>query len=175
MKRTLRKTVEYRHPPERVWRALTDSRALAAWLMPNDFVPEVGHEFQFRTDPAPGFDGIVNCKVLELDPPSAMRWSWRGGPIDTVVSFRLEPIADGTRLHFEQAGFDGLKAVLVSFILGSGFGKMYKKLLPAVLDQLADGSFDAGGDDAPSPTCEPASKATARVIGAVADKVPARK
>ena len=27
-------------PPERVWRALTDSVLIADWLMPNDFLPE---------------------------------------------------------------------------------------------------------------------------------------
>ena len=46
------------HPPEKVWRALTDPQLLAAWLMPNDFEPRVGHRFTFRTDPVPahGFD-----------------------------------------------------------------------------------------------------------------------
>jgi uncharacterized protein YndB with AHSA1/START domain len=42
------------HPPARVWRALTDPDLLARWLMPNDFRPEVGHTFTFRTDPRPG-------------------------------------------------------------------------------------------------------------------------
>src|SRR6185437_4413393 len=78
-------TVEYPYPPERVWAALTSSEALAAWLMPNDFVAEVGHDFTLRTKPAPGFDGIVRCRVLELDPPARMVWSWAGGNIDTTV------------------------------------------------------------------------------------------
>lgn len=30
----------------------------------NDFEPRIGHRFQFRTEPAPGFDGVVNCEVL---------------------------------------------------------------------------------------------------------------
>ena len=63
------------HPPEKVWRALTDSAVLASWLMPNDFQPRIGHRFTFRTEPVPthGFDGIVHCEVLELVPPG-----WRG-------------------------------------------------------------------------------------------------
>jgi uncharacterized protein YndB with AHSA1/START domain len=52
-------TVVYPHPIDQVWAALTSSAALAAWLMPNDFQPEVGHTFTFTTKPAPGFDGIV--------------------------------------------------------------------------------------------------------------------
>ena len=50
--------MEYPYPPERVWAALTSSEALAAWLMPNDFVPEVGHGFTLRTKPAPSFHGL---------------------------------------------------------------------------------------------------------------------
>jgi uncharacterized protein YndB with AHSA1/START domain len=52
-------TVVYPHPIDQVWAALTSSAALAAWLMPNDFQPEVGRTFTFTTKPAPGFDGIV--------------------------------------------------------------------------------------------------------------------
>ncbi len=47
-------------------------------VMPNNFEPHVGHEFQFRTKPAPGFDGIVNCVVLEVEPPRPAGWSIHG-------------------------------------------------------------------------------------------------
>lgn len=134
----LYKTVDYDHPPERVWRALTTSEILARWLMPNDFEPRVGHRFEFRTDPGPGFDGVVSCEVLELDAPHHMVWGWRGGPIDTTVHFRLEPMASGgTTLHFEQRGFQGPMGFIVRKILGAGFAKMYHELLPAELDRLA--------------------------------------
>ena len=51
--------VEYPHPIERVWRALTDAKALGRWLMPNDFVPQVGHEFTFRTTADQMWNGVV--------------------------------------------------------------------------------------------------------------------
>lgn len=141
MKRDLRVQRDYPHPPELVWRALTEPALIARWLMDNDFSPEVGHRFILRTDPAPGFDGIVHCEVLDLEAPRRMRWSWRGGPIDTVVTFTLSetwtPRGTGTRLLVEHTGFQGLPAVLVSFILGSGNGNIYGKLLPALLDELA--------------------------------------
>ena len=69
MKADIDASVVYPHPVDRVWAALTSSEALAAWLMPNDFEPVVGHRFTFRTKPAAGFDGMVRCEVLELDPP----------------------------------------------------------------------------------------------------------
>src|SRR3954462_6913101 len=92
----------YPHSPHRVWTALTDSRAMAEWLMRNDFEPRLGHRFQFRTKPAPGFDGVVHCEVTELDPPRRLAYTWKGGSIDTIVTWTLEPVADGTRVKFEQ-------------------------------------------------------------------------
>jgi uncharacterized protein YndB with AHSA1/START domain len=131
-------TVVYPHPPERVWAALTSSEALAAWLMPNDFVPTVGHAFTFTTKPAPGFDGIVRCQVLELDPPTRMVWSWAGGRIDTTVTFTLQPAGAGqTRLRMHQVGFHGLAAQLTRRILAGGYPRILGQRLPVYLDQQA--------------------------------------
>jgi len=105
LKRDLRFEVTYPHPIERVWRALTDSRAIAEWLMPNDFAPRVGHKFQFRTKPQYGWDGIVNCEVLECVPPRRLVFTWKSSALDTVLAITLEPAAEGTKLVMEQTGF----------------------------------------------------------------------
>ena len=39
------------HPPEKLWRALTESPLLAQWMMNNDFAPVVGRKFQFHNEP----------------------------------------------------------------------------------------------------------------------------
>ena len=90
MKADIDATVEYPHPPERVWAALTSSEALAAWLMPNDFVPEVGHGSRSGPGPRRVRRHGPAGRVLELDPPPRMVWSWAGGNIDTTVTFTLE-------------------------------------------------------------------------------------
>ncbi|HPF37466.1 MAG TPA: SRPBCC domain-containing protein [Phycisphaerae bacterium] len=134
--------VEYPHPPRKVWFALTDSDAIAAWLMENNFKPEVGHEFTLRTDPAPGFDGVVHCKVIELVEEKRLSFSWRGGPLDTIATFELRPTAVGTELTFTQTGFSGFKSNLTRLILRSGSKKIYHRLLPALLDRIdADGAL----------------------------------
>lgn len=143
MKRDVRLSRVYPHPPELVWRALTDPTLLGEWLMPNDFRPEVGHAFTMRSEPQPGWDGVVRLKVLALEPPSLMRWSWKGGPLDTEVTFRLEPeivlSQPATRLTLEHTGFRGAPAILVSFIMGAGWGDMMARLFPALLEELARG------------------------------------
>lgn len=137
MKRELTFEVVYPHPPERVWRALTDPRALAAWLMPNDFEPRVGHCFQFRTAPAPGFDGIVRCAVIEVDPPRRLAYTWQGGPQrqPTVVTWTLEAAGSATRVRLEHTGFEGLGGLAVSFMLGRGWRGKVLRQLAAHLDR----------------------------------------
>ena len=55
----LNKEVFYSHPPERVWLLLTNRRALAAWLMENDFEPRVGCKFSFYSQSLPGIDTSI--------------------------------------------------------------------------------------------------------------------
>jgi uncharacterized protein YndB with AHSA1/START domain len=139
MKADIDVTVSYPHPVSRVWEALTSSEALAAWLMPNDFKPVVAHRFTFRTKPAPGFDGIVRCEVLELEAPRRMVWSWAGGNIDTTVTWTLDQTSDGgTRLRMHQVGFHGLGAQLTRAILAGGYPRILGQRLPAYLDRAAD-------------------------------------
>jgi uncharacterized protein YndB with AHSA1/START domain len=106
--RTIRVDEFLAHPPARVWRALTDPVLLAKWLMPNDFRPEVGHRFTFLTDPRPnvGFDGVVHCEVLVVEPERLLRIGWRGGTLDTTVTWTLTSEGRGTRLFLEHDGFD---------------------------------------------------------------------
>lgn len=129
MMRELRRTIDYPHPRERVWRALTDAEALAVWLMPNDFAPRVGHLFHLRATPAPGFSGLIACEVLELREPERMVWSWRTETLDSLVVFTLEATARGTRLRFRQTGFAGLDGLLNRAILEGGVETFYRRRL----------------------------------------------
>jgi uncharacterized protein YndB with AHSA1/START domain len=94
------------HPPEKVWRALTEPELLAEWLLPVvDFKLEPGAEFTLRSQPQPGWDGIVNCRLLELEPEKKISYRWVVGDIDTLVTFALTPTASGTHLSIVQSGF----------------------------------------------------------------------
>jgi len=136
----LRFVEEYPYPPDRVWRALTTAEAIADWLMPNNFEPRVGHRFEMRTKPAPGFDGIVKCEVTVLDPPKQLAFTWRGGGLDTVATFTLEPIDTGTRLTLVHSGFKGMKGWMVSKILGGGWrSKILRVYLPAAVGRIGPG------------------------------------
>ena len=94
------------HSPEKVWRALTDPVLLTEWLLPViELKLEPGAAFTFMTQPQPGWDGIVNCRFLEIEAHRKLSYTWVVGDIDTVVTFTLTPTASGTRLSLVQSGF----------------------------------------------------------------------
>jgi uncharacterized protein YndB with AHSA1/START domain len=101
------------NPAKAVWEYLTKPELMELWLMKNDFQLLVGHEFQFRSNPAPAikFDGIVFCKVLEIIPFKKLSYSWKCGPgkgeilVDSIVEWTLNPKDNGTELLLDHSGF----------------------------------------------------------------------
>ena len=95
------------HPPEKIWRALTEPHLIAEWLMKNDFRPDVGHRFNLTGE----WGGVLDCEVLDIEPHRTLSYSWNFTHEDaafdlrSVVTFTLTPTAAGTHLRVEQSGF----------------------------------------------------------------------
>ena len=103
---TLSLEFDLQHPPEKVWRALTDPVLLAEWLLPVvDLHLEPGAAFTFKTQAYPGWDGTVSCRFVEIEPQRKLSYTWCVPFLDTVVTFTLTPTAAGTRLSLVQSGF----------------------------------------------------------------------
>jgi len=99
---------ELHHPPEKVWRALTDPVLLTEWLLPVvELELEPGAAFTFKTQPHSGWDGVVSCRILEIEVHRKLSYTWAVGDmgLNTVVTFALTPTASGTRLSLAQSGF----------------------------------------------------------------------
>jgi uncharacterized protein YndB with AHSA1/START domain len=103
----------YEQSPNEVWEYLTQAELIALWLMPNNFKPVAGNEFQFTAKPIPSLDldGIFYCKVIEIVPFQKLTYSWKGGSgdgiftLDTIVEWTLEKYENGTKLFLKQSGF----------------------------------------------------------------------
>jgi uncharacterized protein YndB with AHSA1/START domain len=100
---------EMPHPPEKIWRALTQPHLIAEWLMANDFMPVVDHRFKFRADYLP--NGALDCEVLVVEPNKTLSYSWDSTSdnpafaVKSVVTWTLTPTKTGTHLRMEQSGF----------------------------------------------------------------------
>jgi uncharacterized protein YndB with AHSA1/START domain len=93
------------HPPEKLWRALTENTLIAQWMMKNDFEPVIGRKFQFRSDPVPKWDGVIDCEVMIVDPLKQLSYTWSTMGAEFVVLWTLTPAEGGTHVRMEQSGF----------------------------------------------------------------------
>jgi uncharacterized protein YndB with AHSA1/START domain len=102
---------EMPHPPQKIWRALTQAPLIAEWLMQNDFEPVVGHRFNFRAAPVMGWNGVTDCEVLEIVPLQRLVYNWNASGeqapdgLKTIVTWTLTPRENGTHVRMEQSGF----------------------------------------------------------------------
>lgn len=96
---------EFPYPPERVWRALTESSLIEQWLMKNDFQPVAGHSFTLRADPVPNWNGVIDCQVIAVEPSKTLSYSWGAFGLGTVVTFTLTATDAGTHVRMEHSGF----------------------------------------------------------------------
>ncbi|HEY4199111.1 MAG TPA: SRPBCC domain-containing protein [Devosiaceae bacterium] len=103
------------HTPEMLWRTLTTAKLMGRWLMvPAGFEPVEGRHFTYQTTPAGAWDGTIHCQVLEVKPNERLVYAWKGGDegnagygsrLDTVVTFSLARVENGTRLRLLHSGF----------------------------------------------------------------------
>jgi uncharacterized protein YndB with AHSA1/START domain len=119
MNRNLKFERYYRHSPARVWQALTDSKVLARWYLDNDFRPIVGHQFTFRATPESGLDGILSGRVVFVDEPYQLIYTFCGSfmKYETTVKWTLAPDGIGTRLTLQHNGFTGLSEAAVNAVM----------------------------------------------------------
>jgi uncharacterized protein YndB with AHSA1/START domain len=91
---------EMPHPPEKIWRALTQPHLIEEWLMKNDFKPAADHRFKLSAD-----WGAVDCQVLDIVPNKMLSYTWGAYGLASIVTWTLTPTGTGTRLRMEQSGF----------------------------------------------------------------------
>jgi uncharacterized protein YndB with AHSA1/START domain len=117
----IRKQVDMKAAPTRVWDALTDAGQFGAWFgvrMDTPFV--VGHPAGGQIT-YPGYEHVrFEVLVEEMKAPTLFVLRWHPYAIDpkvdysgepmTRIEFRLEPVGTGTRLTVTETGFDSIPA-----------------------------------------------------------------
>ncbi|AIE61142.1 SRPBCC family protein [Bacillus methanolicus] len=90
----IRKTTVFNAPIHKVWEAVATTEGIAAWFMPNNFEPKVGYEFTLQSPFGPS-----PCKVLELDPPYRLSFSWDKSWRVSLELKELEGKTEFTLIH----------------------------------------------------------------------------
>lgn len=87
----LRFTRRLAHPPEKVWRALTEPEHLAAWF-PTTIEGERAAGARLRFAFPGGEAPPVRGEMISYDPPALLEFRWGD---DDTLRFELEPDDDG--------------------------------------------------------------------------------
>ena len=127
------------HAPETIWKTLTSGELMARWLrMPaTGFEPMKGKRFTYKTTAGGSWDGVIHCEVLEATPNVRLVYSWKSGhaenvgygaALDTVVTFTLSSVGNGTRLRLVHSGFVLPRNEMAFKNMGDG----WKKVVPTI-------------------------------------------
>ncbi|WP_406631250.1 SRPBCC domain-containing protein [Amycolatopsis sp. WGS_07] len=109
----IERTVEFAHPPAKVWAALTTAEGLGSWFGDSAAIDlRPGGPAEVRWDG--GY--LIDLTVERVEEPTVFGFAWKmpglpeDEPYHTHVEFTLEPIAAGTRLHVVETGFARMPA-----------------------------------------------------------------
>lgn len=126
------------HAPETIWKALTTGALIARWLMEaKGFEAVKGNQFTYQTKPAGEWDGVIRCEVIEVVPNERLAYRWMGGAesntgygsqLDTVVTWSLTRVGQGTRVRLVHSGFIVPKNDSAFKNMGEGWPKVMRNL-----------------------------------------------
>ena len=113
--------IELKAPVSRVWRALTDHREFGEWFRVKIDAPFVPGEVSRGNITYPGYEHLKwEAVVKAMEPERLFSFTWHPYAVDpkmdyskepqTLVEFRLEKTAEGTRLTVTESGFDKIPA-----------------------------------------------------------------
>ncbi len=134
------------HRRETIWKTLTSGDLISRWLMPvTGFEASIGKDFTYKTRPAGEWDGTILCRVLEVVQNERLSYSWTGGheantdygaPLDTIVTWTLMPVDQGTRVQLIHAGFVLPRNQNAYTVMGEGWKKVIHSL-----DEMTEEQF----------------------------------
>jgi uncharacterized protein YndB with AHSA1/START domain len=115
----IEKTIDLNAPILRVWWALTDHKEFGEWFrvrLEGPFTPGMATAGHITY---PGYEHLRwHATVTKMESPHLFAFTWHPYAVDpeadyseeppTLVEFRLQAIASGTRLTIVESGFDAL-------------------------------------------------------------------
>lgn len=113
----IEKKIELKAPVSRVWQAITDHREFGEWFRVKIDGPFKPGQTSTGQVTYPGYEYLKwEAVVQKMEPEKLFSFTWHPAAVDakkdyskepsTLVEFRLEKTANGTRLTVTESGFD---------------------------------------------------------------------
>lgn len=103
----IKRSVTTTAPRERVWKSITNPKNLTKWMTETRFANlAVGEKITF-----PDGENTSYGSIAVVEPPERFAYRWQihpDHPAQTLVTFHLEALADGTRITVTEEGFEAL-------------------------------------------------------------------
>ena len=113
--------IDLPHPPEKVWRAISEGDLAGQWLEAAGLRAELGS--RFRLPPADGKPDspMVDCEVVETVPNERLQWrqseresTTATHTVESIVTLQLLPMSFGTRLRIVHDDFRYVRTNVIS-------------------------------------------------------------
>ncbi len=105
---TIRQSIIIKADRERVWKAITTPRHFSKWFEMEITFPKLAPGEPMYFDPN-GLNG--KARIVTVEPPERFAFYWTAEPgvaVETLVTFQLESVPEGTRLTVTDVGYDAL-------------------------------------------------------------------
>ncbi|MEH1014744.1 SRPBCC domain-containing protein [Micromonospora sp. CPCC 206060] len=159
----IRTAIDFRHPPDRVWQALTDRRLLAQWFVEAELLPDettdgdrtptgggtatpglpagtaaaAGGTLLLHTADLPGFAGPARVQVIGCREPRSLVLRWTEPERSGLVECTLDTTSNGCRVALRETLESGGWTPAYRRQRQESYQQVLTNRLPAVLDWLA--------------------------------------
>jgi uncharacterized protein YndB with AHSA1/START domain len=105
MNDTITKEKVFNHPIEKVWNAISKAEEISTWFIKADFKAEKGYQYTFTSAVNEKGCTTITGTVKEATPYVLVyTWIVADTEVETTVTWTLETVAEGTKLHLEHLG-----------------------------------------------------------------------
>ena len=95
----------FNHPIKTVWDAISKAEEISTWFIQADFKAEKGYQYTFTSKPNEKGCTTISGTVKEATPYVLVyTWIVADTKVETTVTWKLESVANGTKLYLEHSG-----------------------------------------------------------------------
>jgi uncharacterized protein YndB with AHSA1/START domain len=133
----IRVDLDFDHPPDRLWRALTEAHLITDWLSTSRFVVTDEGHFSVHPVAVNGLEDQIDGQIVSVERPHRIVMRWEAPNLHTLVTVTLRETETGCRLTLLQRGFLGPQGTMRRRVLQRSYTQLLAGPLAESLNRLA--------------------------------------